>query len=429
MSTESDPANSDQHKNSQPGLVNGTIQEPLGQASTSNQQPGENVKNYDSHKDVRTQIHKDHHPQSQGQTGSNHRSNERGRGSGRGRGGFSLNNTNGMSHYGQPAYGTQHHTYPFPPSNSRHPNPYGAGYPSMSYQFSAQPGPSQRKPTNGNRRQGGGRAPPMASMNVPQYDPNTYHMPTVGMLPYGGGGNSITALAQQQVEYYFSVDNIVKDIFLRKHMDSQGFVALGVIHGFSRMQNISPDIEVLRHACIESLSLELAMGSDGIERVRKKTDWEKWVFQDMSERHPSARHDGPSQWQPSFMGGYQHPMMSPQYPAEAGPMFSPTHEQSFAQYPNGNYGLPMNMSVLNGSHGTIRPQESQLSAAVPEFSPSAIPAMNGLKSAPANGVEEHVNGVSPSVEHPHSMTNGTVLGQPQAFVEDSQIPNGVGHTQ
>lgn len=295
----------------------------------------------------------------------------------------------------------------------------------MPYQYSAQLGQGQRKPANGNRRQGGGRVQPMASINVPPYDPNSYPIPNAGMFPYDAG--NLLQLAQQQVEYYFSVDNIVKDIFLRKHMDSQGFVPISVIASFGRMQSLLPDISILRQACIESAALELVVGSDGIDRVRTKVGWEKWVLTDMNERHPSARHDGPNSWQP-FMAGYQYPTMSPQYPPEGHQMFSPTNEHGFAHYSNGNY---INMPTVNGSNGHIRPQESQLSAAVPEFSPSTT-NFSGFKSTSANdsedkksGPQAQVNGAPPSHEQFHSMTNGTVLGQPEALVDNSQTTNGI----
>ncbi|KAK5634749.1 hypothetical protein RRF57_010462 [Xylaria bambusicola] len=392
----------------------------------SSQQTGENVKNSDSYKDIRTQTHKEHHTQNQ--NGSNHRGNERGRGAGRGRGGFSLN-ANGMSHYAQNPYVAQHHTYQFPSGNPRHGNHYSASYQPVSYSYSAQSGPGQRKPTNGNRRQGGGRVPAMAPMNIP-YDPTIYHAHNGGIFPYESG--NLLQLAQQQVEYYFSVNNIVKDLFLRRHMDSQGFVPISVIASFNRMKELLVDLNILRQACIDSVLLELVMGNDGVERVRSKEGWDKWVLKDMSERHPSARHEGPASWQP-FSNGFQHPMMSPQYPVETPPMFSPTSEHGFAHYPNGNYGPPMSMAAVNGSIAYTRPQESQLSAAVPEFSPSNTSTFNGVKSPSVNGGEDkkavahaEVNGVPPSHEQPHSLTNGTILGQPQALVDNSHLANGVG---
>ncbi|ONM29932.1 La-related protein 1C [Zea mays] len=36
----------------------------------------------------------------------------------------------------------------------------------------------------------------------------------------------------EQIEYYFSDDNLCKDLYLRQHMDGQGWVPLPLIAGF-----------------------------------------------------------------------------------------------------------------------------------------------------------------------------------------------------
>ncbi|GAP92397.1 putative winged helix DNA-binding protein [Rosellinia necatrix] len=361
----------------QTGVVNGTNHEQPGDTISSH--PGENIKASDLQKDIRSQNNREAHPQPQ--NGTNHRSSERPRAGGRGRGGFNQNSSNGMSHYSQNPYPTQHQAYQFQPNGSRHMTHYGPGYQPIPYSFPTQPGPGQRKSSNANRRQGNGRVPTIAPMNV-SYDGNMYP-PSNGVYPYES--SNLLQLAQTQVEYYFSVDNCVKDWFLRTHMDSQGFVPLHFIASFNRMRELLVDHSILRQACMDSTVLELVMGGDGVERVRGREGWEKWVISDKNLRDPSARHDGPSTWQP-FGSGFQHPMMSPHYPVEAGPVFSPTGEHGFAHYANSNYGMQsLNAPAMNGH---ARPHESQLSATVPEFSPSANSAFNGFKSASQNGSED-----------------------------------------
>jgi len=270
----------------------------------------------------------------------------------------------------------------------------------------------------------------MVPMGLP-YDPNMYAPPSGGVYPYEA--NNLLPLAQTQVEYYFSVDNCVKDWYLRKHMDSQGFVPISFIAQFNRMRELLVDINVLRQACAESTLLELVVGNDGVERVRSKEGWEKWVIQDMSLRDPSARHSGPSSWQ-QFTGGYQPPMMSPPYSGEVPQVFSPTNEHGFGNYHNGNYGLPpLNVPVMNGINGhAARPHESQLSASVPEFSPSGAPASNGPETGSHKGAIEvegtankQPNGVSPN-EPSSSVTNGVTDEQTLATnIDGSHLANGV----
>ncbi|KAI1431992.1 hypothetical protein GGR50DRAFT_27253 [Xylaria sp. CBS 124048] len=421
----SDHGNGEQPKPNQVVIANGVTQEQPGQGLTPNQRE-ENVAAPESHKEARAQSNRDAHPR--GQNGPGHRGGERTRGGGRGRGAFNPNNSNGMHHHPQHPYTTQHHAYPFPPNNTRHMTPYGGGY-QVPYSFPGQPGPGQRKSTGGSRRQGSGRAPqPMPPIGVP-YD-NMYAPPSNAIYQYDAG--NLLHLAQSQVEYYFSVENCVKDWFLRTHMDSQGFVPIEFIARFNRMRELLVDLNVLRQACIDSPVLELVMGNDGVERVRSKEGWEKWVIPDMSLRDPSARHDGPSTWQK--FGNAFPSMMAPHYPVDAPPVFPPGSEHNFVPHPNGNFVMPpLNVPTLNGMNGVARPLESQLSAAVPEFSPSNT-TFNGLKSSQKetedtkNLANKEINGVVSSHEQSVAMANGVVHSQPQTSLEGSHATNGVDAT-
>jgi la-related protein 1 len=41
---------------------------------------------------------------------------------------------------------------------------------------------------------------------------------------------------QQQLEYYFSAQNLAKDEFLRSKMNSDGYVSTALVAGFKRVQ-------------------------------------------------------------------------------------------------------------------------------------------------------------------------------------------------
>ena len=66
----------------------------------------------------------------------------------------------------------------------------------------------------------------MPPVNMP-YDAGMYSQP-----PFNYFETNILTLVQTQIEYYFSIDNLCKDMFLRKHMDSQGLVFLNTIAQF-----------------------------------------------------------------------------------------------------------------------------------------------------------------------------------------------------
>lgn len=97
---------------------------------------------------------------------------------------------------------------------------------------------------------------------------------------------------QNQMEYYFSDNNLLGDMFLRKNMDSQGFVQLALILEWPRMKALNADLHTLRLACFNSPLLHY-IGEEGIDRVRKSEAWRKW-FLEMDQREPNARVEGPS---------------------------------------------------------------------------------------------------------------------------------------
>ncbi|GAN06742.1 la-related protein 1 [Mucor ambiguus] len=77
----------------------------------------------------------------------------------------------------------------------------------------------------------------------------------------------------QQIEYYFSVDNLCKDVFLRQQMDSNGFVDLSFIANFNRVKGLTTDLDLIREALDNSQILEVKG-----EKLRKREGWETWLM-------------------------------------------------------------------------------------------------------------------------------------------------------
>ncbi|KAF2739917.1 hypothetical protein EJ04DRAFT_419254, partial [Polyplosphaeria fusca] len=126
--------------------------------------------------------------------------------------------------------------------------------------------------------------------------PGTYDyqaMQPMSAMPYPSFVEpfQLLSIVSTQLAYYFSVDNLCKDMFLRKHMDSKGFVHLEVIAGFNRIKNLTTDLELVKLACHQTPTLELRTGVDGKDRLRPRIGWKQWVL-DMAEREPSAQNDG-----------------------------------------------------------------------------------------------------------------------------------------
>ncbi|KAK4068025.1 transcriptional regulator family: Fungal Specific TF [Trichoderma harzianum] len=103
---------------------------------------------------------------------------------------------------------------------------------------------------------------------------------------------SFSAL-KDQVEYYFSIENLAGDLYLRTQMDSQGFVPIHLIASFKDIRKLTDDIDMVRAVCEFSVELDFAVGDDGIERVRRSQGWESFVLP-LEEQDESARNSGPA---------------------------------------------------------------------------------------------------------------------------------------
>lgn len=158
---------------------------------------------------------------------------------------------------------------------------------------------------------------------------------------------SLMGMISMQLEYYFSVDNLCKDIFLRKHMDSQGFVLLSFIAGFKRVKTLTEDFELLRHVARQLRNVEYQISEDGVDRVRPRERWEQWVLT-IDQRDPSAQNEGPP-------------------PAKSYPPVdeNASHfEYAAAPYVNGSASDGSHHALTNGT------KSKSLSSTAPEFSPS-----------------------------------------------------------
>ncbi|KAL3583893.1 hypothetical protein D5086_014954, partial [Populus alba] len=75
-----------------------------------------------------------------------------------------------------------------------------------------------------------------------------------------------------QIDYYFSNENLVKDIYLRRNMDDQGWVPIKLIASFNKVSLLTDNIHVILDA-IRTSSVVEVQG----EKVRKRNDWMRWI--------------------------------------------------------------------------------------------------------------------------------------------------------
>lgn len=84
------------------------------------------------------------------------------------------------------------------------------------------------------------------------------------------------AQLRHQVEYYFSTDNLCKDLFLREHMERDGWVALDLIRTFPRVSKFSVSSKKLMEACAKSEKLEIDDNQEKI-RLANADERSKWA--------------------------------------------------------------------------------------------------------------------------------------------------------
>ncbi|KAL8532102.1 hypothetical protein ACS0TY_008641 [Phlomoides rotata] len=106
---------------------------------------------------------------------------------------------------------------------------------------------------------------PIPSMYYPMIDP---HLPSKIV---------------NQIDYYFSNENLVKDAFLRQNMDAEGWVSIKLIAGFKKMMMLTDNIQLIADAIKASNMVEVQG-----DKVRRKGDWNKWIMPQNTVTSPQS---------------------------------------------------------------------------------------------------------------------------------------------
>ncbi|KAG4175248.1 hypothetical protein ERO13_A11G172800v2 [Gossypium hirsutum] len=132
--------------------------------------------------------------------------------------------------------------------------PFGTpvGYPELASQFYFIPAP-----------------PPESLRGVPFVAP----MPPVLFPAPEPPDRQLHANIVNQIDYYFSDENLIKDTYLRQNMDDQGWVPIKLIAGFRKVSLLTDNIQLIRDALRSSTVVEVQG-----EKVRKRIDWMKWIL-------------------------------------------------------------------------------------------------------------------------------------------------------
>ena len=149
----------------------------------------------------------------------------------------------------------------------------------------------QKKGGQGKARNMGGMHKMHPAMAYGMAAPMMYTPPAPVFYPpaaYGVASNgmeTLMAAIRKQIDYYFSEENLVKDMFLRSKMEGSGWVEMATIAAFNRVRMLTPDLSIIAQSLEGSPVIE--MSADGLF-LRAKEGPEQWVLP-KDQRDPALR--------------------------------------------------------------------------------------------------------------------------------------------
>lgn len=264
------------------------------------------------------------------------------------------------------------------------PPSFGPGYPQNQYGGPAPRGRGGRPASLSNGYKGpvngmGKMHPQQPHQAAPEFNQYANFAPA-NFPPQPVANQDYVLLRHQalgrQLEYYFSDENLGTDVFLRRQMDAEGFVAFDVVANFNRIRHISNgDENAVRAAIHDTPSIEFVIG-DGKELMRRRGDWQKFIIDGES----TTRNPGPTKSVP-------HPRNAPgnaYYQPMPYPPYNPMSPQYGQAYPGDMHPGYMNRHQFAGNGAHVNGQgafdNAPLNVAAAEFSPvNAMP--NGFPGA------------------------------------------------
>lgn len=86
---------------------------------------------------------------------------------------------------------------------------------------------------------------------------------------------NIMGQVQKQIEYYFGMENLLKDVYLRKHMTDEGWVPIQLLQSFRRIQTMTTDLTIMLEAISTSQIVELNPQNT---HIRLRNEWPRWIL-------------------------------------------------------------------------------------------------------------------------------------------------------
>jgi la-related protein 1 len=107
------------------------------------------------------------------------------------------------------------------------------------------------------------------------YPPAAYGVSPAVVGMAGTPVDKLQEAVRNQIDFYFSAGNLVRDVFLRSKMNGEGWIPLHVIAAFNRVRMLTPDPAVIVTSMAGSSTTEL---SPDQLFLRPKEGWMQWVL-------------------------------------------------------------------------------------------------------------------------------------------------------
>ncbi|XP_018578792.1 la-related protein 1B isoform X1 [Anoplophora glabripennis] len=193
-----------------------------------------------------------------------------------------------------------------------------------------------------------------------KFDGQNFLVPYMGTYYFNSNsylnldGPTLKEYIRNQIEYYFSEDNLNRDFFLRRKMDPEGYLPVTLIASFHRVQALTNNVSLIVDAISSSDKLELMSGF----KVRPKHEPMKWPILDKNgekEEEPLSKLVPPPPMPKTLREKQQHiENLNPDV-AEFVP-----HESDIKKMNNNIINNNMNENSTNekmGSNGNLEGQE------------------------------------------------------------------------
>ncbi|RDX70488.1 La-related protein 1C, partial [Mucuna pruriens] len=122
-------------------------------------------------------------------------------------------------------------------------------------------------------------SPPLVFVAAPPPPPDSIRgVPFVPPVPhhpmfFTGPDPQLHSKIVNQIDYYFSNENLIKDTFLRQNMDDQGYVPVKLIAGFNKVMHLTDNIQIILDAVRTSSVVEVQG-----DKIRRRNDWRRWIM-------------------------------------------------------------------------------------------------------------------------------------------------------